>query len=93
MAEDSGEKDYSKSKNIGFACIVGTFYVFPNLMDFRCHVSLFGSPVVLESEKSILILELGGEAKICNFDCFLLDLIKDQNILQFEVAVGDSFLV
>jgi hypothetical protein len=57
-------------------------------VDFRGHIALPGALVFVEFGGGLLGLEVSGKPKVTNFEDVVAVLQKDENVLQFEIAMG-----
>jgi len=62
-------------------------------VDLRSHVGFGSASVIFEGHFLSLSVKLAGKAEISYFQNIFPVLFKNQNVLQFEVPMGDSLLV
>ena len=62
-------------------------------MNFRSHEGFGSASIIFEGDPFSFVLEPAGKAKISNFQNIFPILLKDQDVVKFEVSVGHAFLV
>jgi len=78
------EQNNAKCKNIDTLTVIGPLFV-----DFWSHVVL-GSQVISMQTITFVSLEGSGKSKIGNFD---VEIGAEENVIRFQVSVGDASLV
>ena len=62
-------------------------------MNFRSHEGFGSASIIFEGDPFSFVLEPAGKAEISNFQNIFPVLLKDQDVVKFEVSVGHAFLV
>lgn len=91
VSKDEREEDDSQCEDVGPGCIIGVSVVSVAFVDFRGHVALFRTFIFTELDVLGGCLKSRCESEVTDFEDFFSFLSKHENVLQFEVAVGDAF--
>ena len=62
-------------------------------MNLRGHVSFFGSPEIVELNQLSLFIAERGEPEVWDLRSEFVVLLKDENVLEFQITVSVAFEV
>lgn len=90
LIEHQGKEENPEGEDISFGGIVAVRFGLLTGDDFRGHIPLPGSFVLIKEQEGLIDLKVGGESKITDFECdFVFVFLVDEYILEFEIAMSE----
>ena len=88
LSKNQREENDSQGKNVSLSCIIFILTILRTLMNLGRHIA-FCSFKFFESEYVSIFQESRSEAEIIYFENLCFILYKNENVLQFKIAMSD----